>query len=101
MTKRRHPKEEGVRLTKEEQNDFMKAVAAGLDDVFNAGWNEGKPRRIGFALLTYEFGEPIAGTGRVNYIGNGRREDVLVAMKEVVARWEGRRPDVPYEGKSS
>ena len=38
----------------------------------------------------YNMGENLKGTGRVNYIGNGKRSDVLVAMKEVVARWEGR-----------
>ena len=38
----------------------------------------------------YNFGEDIKGTGRVNYIGNGKRDEVLTALKELVARWEGR-----------
>ena len=52
--------------------------------------NPGGKKRIGFALLTYNHGEDIAGTGGVSYVGNGTREDTLIALKELVARWEGR-----------
>lgn len=65
---------------------FYAGLAGILDQAFNS---DGK-KRVGFALLTYNFGENISGTGRVNYIGNGTRADVLVALKELVARWEGR-----------
>jgi hypothetical protein len=68
------------------QREFMKNVAKGLDEIFNGSG----PKKVGFALLTYKFGEDIAGTNRINYIGNGQREEVLVALKELVARWEGR-----------
>jgi hypothetical protein len=71
---------------RQEMND----VAALLDEYFNG---RGHPKRVGFALLTYNFGE----AGCVNYIGNGVRGDVLVALKELVARWEGR--DSEPEGK--
>lgn len=101
---RRHFFSEVNRMTvmsKEEQDDFMRAVASGLDDVFNKGWREGGERKIGFVLLTYEFGEHIEGTNRVNYIGNGARPDVLVALKEVIARWEGKYVETPQEGKPS
>ena len=30
-----------------------------------------------------------------NYIGNGKRDDIRVLLKEVVARWEGRMQDAP------
>ena len=68
-------------------SDTMRQIAEGLDRILN-GIVE--PKQVGFVLLTYPFGENIEGTGKVNYIGNGKREDVLVALKEVVARWEGR-----------
>ena len=68
-------------------DEYMREVAAKLDFLFN-GEAKGDDRKIGFALLTYEFNKPM--DGKVNYIGNGERRDVLVAMKEVVARWEGR-----------
>ena len=70
-----------------ELTKLMNGLARVLDDAFNG---ETRPKRIGFALLTYNFGEDITGTGRVNYIGNGQREDVRVALKELLARWEGR-----------
>jgi len=69
-----------------EFRQHMNELAAFLDNVFN-----GKgAKKVGFALLTYNFGEDIIGTGRINYIGNGQRAEVLVALKELVARWEGR-----------
>ena len=73
-------------ITKEHR-EHMNDLAKMLDQYFNAGAN---PKRVGFALLVYNFGEDITGTGRVNYIGNGARPDVLVALKELIARWEGR-----------
>jgi hypothetical protein len=88
-------------LSKEQQDDLMRGVAKGLDDVFNPGWNRGRKRTVGFALLTYNFGEHLEGTGLINYIGNGSRDDVLIALKELVARWEGRRPAAATGGKPS
>lgn len=69
---------------------MMNKIAAELDMILNG---PERPKKIGFALLTYYFGEDIKGTGRVNYIGNGNRPDILVALKELVARWEGRVPE--------
>lgn len=71
-----------------QREEYMRTLAAALDDLLNPNL-QGDQRKVGFALLTYNFDEGPSG-GRVNYIGNGKREDVLVAMKEVVARWEGR-----------
>jgi hypothetical protein len=71
----------------EDQRRRMNDLAKALDEIFN---KDVRPKKIGFVLLTYNFGENIQGTGRVNYIGNGRREDVLIALKELIARWEGR-----------
>ena len=66
--------------------DFMSSLAAGLDDILNPD-RATSGSKFGFALMVYELNKPM--DGGVNYVGNGAREDVLVAMKEVVARWEG------------
>ena len=71
----------------EGQRKLMNVLAATLDDVFNGNV---QPKKVGFALLVYNLGEQLEGTGRVNYIGNGKRDEVLTALKELVARWEGR-----------
>jgi hypothetical protein len=73
----------------------MKMLAETLDEMFNGRATPTRQRTVGFALLTYPIGENIQGTGRVNYIGNGARADMLLVLKELVARWEGR---VPEEG---
>jgi len=64
----------------------MNELAKHLDAYFNG---DGQ-KKIGFALLVYNLGEQIEGTGRINYLGNGKRGDVLIALKELIARWEGR-----------
>ena len=73
---------------------LMNMVAKVLDETFN---EPGKPKKVGFALLTYNMGEQLEGTGHINYIGNGTRADVRVALKELLARWEGRYAET--EGK--
>lgn len=65
----------------------MNETAAALDMIFNGP----KPRltsTVGFVLLTFEFGKTEG--GRVNYISNGDRPDMIAAMKEWLARAEGR-----------
>lgn len=63
----------------------MNVLAGFLDDTFNG---TSKPKKIAFVLLTAEF-DKIDG-GRVNYISNGPRDDMLSMMKEMIARAEGR-----------
>jgi hypothetical protein len=63
----------------------LNALANFLDDHFNSGV---EPKRVGFVLLMAEFGK-IEG-GRVNYISNGSRDDMIAMMKEMIARAEGR-----------
>lgn len=63
----------------------MNNLAYDLDWRFNGDLEAGKSRKVGFALLTWPFGEAHP---RVNYIGNGKREDVATAMREVLARWD-------------
>lgn len=71
----------------QDQRERMNKLAKFLDDAFNGA---ARPKKVGFVLLTYNFGEDLKGTGRVNYIGNGERDDVRVALTELLARWEGR-----------
>lgn len=63
----------------------MTRVAEALDRQFNPVVGQ---RKVGFVLLISEFGK-IEG-GRVNYISNGDRADMIAMMKEYIARAEGR-----------
>lgn len=76
----------------EQHRAVMNTLATALDEVFNGPAGPERVRTTGFALLVFPMGEDISGTGRVNYIGNGSRADMLVALKELVARWQGREP---------
>lgn len=72
----------------EETRAVMNALAQAIDEALN-GSTVLHAKKWGFALLVYPLGEG-PHRDRMNYIGNGRREDVLVAIKELAARWEGR-----------
>lgn len=63
---------------------MMQAMASALDGALN---EKGKPKTNGFVLLVFPF-DGLEGQ-RTNYVSNGRREDILVALKEMVARFEG------------
>lgn len=63
---------------------FGQVVAKALDKVMNPG---GK-KNVGFAVFWFEFGKTEG--GRVNYVSNAQREDMLVAVREWLARAEGR-----------
>ena len=65
----------------------MNALAGTIDELFN-GKARGKDRKVGFALLVFDFNRIEA--GRMNWISNGRREDMIVALKEMIAQLEGR-----------
>jgi hypothetical protein len=65
----------------------MNAIAEVLDEVFNGSLKR-EERKVGWALLTFDFGCPKG--ARTNYISNSERADMLNAMKEFVARAEGR-----------
>ncbi len=70
----------------------MNRLARQIDKGLN-GKARGKDRRWGFVLLVAEFNK-IEG-GRVNYISNGDRADMIAMLKEYLARVEGRvAPDV-------
>jgi hypothetical protein len=72
----------------------MNAVAQALDSTFNP--NTAMPKQTGFVLLVFPFGD--ARSDRINYLSNGVREDVVTAMKELIARFEGRHPEETQDG---
>jgi hypothetical protein len=61
------------------QEQMMQALAHALSTTLGPN--------VGFVLLTSNFGE-IDG-GRVNYVSNGRREDMIAMMREYLARVDG------------
>lgn len=71
----------------------MNGIASALDQIFN-GTAAGAERTTGFVLMVFPFGDD---AGRVNYISNAERADVLATLKHQLARFEGQ-PDV--EGKA-
>lgn len=70
----------------------MSAIMHAIDDFLNP---DKESRNVGFALLMFPFGEKP--NGRINYMSNGCREDMISALKELVANFESRvlkEPDV-------
>lgn len=63
---------------------MMQSMASALDDVLN---EKGKPKKNGFVLLVFPFDGPEG--QRTNYVSNGQRQDIVVALKEIIARFEG------------
>jgi len=63
----------------------MNLLARKIDKELNGN---GKTRKLGFILLTAEFGK--IEDGRVNYISNGERADMIAMLREYLARVEGR-----------
>lgn len=74
----------------DEYRTAMNLIANVLDSAFN-GDKRGKDREIAFVVLISRFNE--IDNGRVNYISNGEREDIISMLKEITARFEGRYVD--------
>jgi len=66
---------------------LMNKLAGVLDKSFNG---EKRPKEWGFFLALFPFD---TGPGRFNYISNAKREDIVVLLKEMTAKFEGQ-PDV-------
>jgi hypothetical protein len=65
--------------------EVMNRLARGMDEILN-GEAKGAARQNGFILLVF----PFEGyEGRANYISNASRKDVVVMLKEQLARLEG------------
>lgn len=71
----------------------MNRIAKAIDEAFNGKRKPGKKPTVGFILLTAEFGKMEG--GRVNYISNGERADMIAMMREYLARVEGQYQDGP------
>jgi hypothetical protein len=61
---------------------LMENIALALDQ----GFNRPGESKVGFLLMLFPFGER---EGRCNYISNANRADVVVLLKEQIARFEG------------
>lgn len=61
-------------------------LAETLDIAFEKRWG----KRIGFALILFEFNEP----GAATYLSNAYRADMIEALKETVKRLENKE-DIP------
>lgn len=57
--------------------DAMQKIARLIDEELPDGW--------GFFLMAYPFGEA---KGRMNYVANGKRDDVIKLMKEFIEKNE-------------
>jgi hypothetical protein len=64
----------------EKYHDRMNELATALEMFFNP---DGE-RKVCFTLLVTEFNTQ----GRLNYISNGRKEDIMTTMKELVGKYE-------------
>lgn len=67
-----------------EDKKMMQAIGGGIDEILNGNK---RPRPNGFVLLV--FSEHAELGARTNYVSNCARADMIVAMKEVLARFEG------------
>ena len=67
-----------------EFHEKMNVLARFLDEQFNGDVPKAE-RKVGFCLLVFKFGEE----GRCNYISNAERLDMIVLLKEQLARFQG------------
>jgi hypothetical protein len=68
----------------EKTKRMLNTIAGVLDETFNHG---NKPKTTAFVLLVMPFDAPVG--ARVNYVSNADRKDIVIMMKEVIARFEG------------
>ena len=71
--------------------DKMRRVMNDIGQIIARTIKE-RGENYGFALLVFPMGEAQAGD-RMNYISNAHRGDMIVAMKEFIAKAEGRYDD--------
>jgi hypothetical protein len=72
---------------------LMNSIAGVLDEAFN-GEAKGEDRTNGFILMVFPFE---GHEGRCNYISNANRDDVVVMLKEQLARFAGQ-PEMKGRG---
>ena len=82
MTKK--PQRLGDQPIEQRYRKMMNGLATGLDEIFN-GPAPRTNKANGFILMVFPFSDH---GGRCNYISNANREDVIVMLKEQIARFE-------------
>lgn len=65
-------------------NEVMRAIARAIDDTLNGS---ARPKQNGFVVLVFPMEGPDG--ARTNYVSNCDRKDVIAALKEITARFEG------------
>jgi hypothetical protein len=63
--------------------ETMRSLAQGVDRILNG---DEKPKKNGFILMIFPLNDH---GGRCNYMSNAMRDDVVVLLKEQLARFEG------------
>ena len=76
-----------------ETTELMQGVASALDECLNGKGTKPKDKKVAFVVLLANFGE--LDGGRVNYVSNAEREDIITVLKELIGRWE--KGDVTHE----
>ena len=66
--------------------EMMNALAKGIDEILNGAGTPNDKKQNGFILMVFPFADH---QGRCNYIANANRQDVIVMLKEQLARFEG------------
>jgi hypothetical protein len=72
----------GDQPIQEEYKEKMNQLAKFIDGFFNP---DKENKDVGFCLMVFPFGD----NGRANYISNAVRKDVIILLKEQLARFEG------------
>lgn len=90
MPKMPRPQSLGDAPIEKKYSSQMRAIAEVLNNFFNGSKSGTATDRTGFILMVFPLNDH---GGRCNYIANARREDVIVLLKEQLARFEGQ-PDV-------
>src|SRR3954469_16018667 len=67
----------------EAYHEQMVLIAKAIDAVFNG---DGDERKIGFCLMVFPFGP--GPEGRCNYVSNAKREEIVLLLKEQLARFQ-------------
>lgn len=68
----------------------VREQANAIGKLIDSAINPDGVRRWGFALLLFGLDGQGVNDSRMNYISNADRDDMLRALKELVARFEGR-----------
>lgn len=76
----------GTQPIEAEYKEVMKELARAIDTFLNGDSGQ---KKNGFILMCFKTGQIVG--GRMNYLSNCRRADVITALKEQVAYFEGTR----------